>query len=403
MSTNRASVKGLDLPALEACLASVGETAPFRARQVFQWIHGRGATSFAEMTDLPKPTRARLDAALTIGGVEIAEVATSVDGTRKIAIRLEDGAEVESVIIPERDRFTLCVSTQVGCALGCRFCFTGVMGWGRQMAAHEIVDQLYQANRVLADRILANRAVAPDRAGADHVSNHEPSDSESATGGHRGRVPRITHVVFMGMGEPLANFDATLTALRLMTNPIGAGLSTRRITVSTVGLVPELLRLGHAIPVNLAVSLHAPNDEIRGALMPINKTYPIDALLNACRNFPLPLRRRITFEYVLLAGINDAPSHARELARRLHGVKSKVNLIVFNPFPGAPYDRPTDQAVETFRETLVGRGITATVRQSRGRDVFAACGQLANVRATRSGEPIVSLEVPKKPKLSTAS
>jgi 23S rRNA (adenine2503-C2)-methyltransferase len=351
-------------------LAAAGEAAPYRARQVFQWIHARGANTFAEMTDLSKATRAKLDAALAIGHVEVAEVATSADGTKKLAIRLDDGARVESVIIPERDRQTLCVSTQVGCALGCRFCFTGVMGWGRQMAAHEIVDQLYQANRLIEKD-------APGR--------------------------RITHVVFMGMGEPLANFDATLTALRLMTNPIGAGLSTRRITVSTVGLVPELLRLGHAIPVNLAVSLHAPNDEIRGALMPVNKTYPLDELLGACRTFPLPARRRITFEYVLLAGVNDAPQHARELAKRLHGIRCKVNLIVFNPFPGAPYERPSDRAVEIFNETLAGRGITATVRKSRGQDVFAACGQLANMRVTRGGDADVSLGGAEKRNLSTGS
>ena len=202
MSTNRIYIKGLDPAALEACLAALGESAPFRARQVFQWIHGRGANTFDEMTDLSKATRVKFEAALAIGQVEVAEVATSTDGTMKLAIRLEDGALVESVIIPERDRYTLCVSTQVGCALACRFCFTGVMGWGRQMAAHEIVDQLYQANRLLAMEAPAHRTPA-----------------------HRAPARRITHVVFMGMGEPLANYDATLAALRLMTNPLGAGLS----------------------------------------------------------------------------------------------------------------------------------------------------------------------------------
>lgn len=374
MSTNRPHLKDLELPALEAQLAEAGETASYRARQVFQWIHARGANTFDEMTDLSKATRTMFDAAFRIGHVDVAEVATSADGTMKMAIRLADGALVESVIIPERDRFTLCVSTQVGCALGCRFCFTGTMGFHRQMAAYEILDQLYQANRVLS---------------------REPAI---------GKPPRrITHVVFMGMGEPLANYDATLTALRLMTCPLGVGLSTRRITVSTVGLVPELLRLGHAIPVNLAVSLHAPNDKIRAALMPVNKTYPIAALLDACRTFPLPARRRITFEYVLLAGVNDAPAHARELAKRVHGVRCKVNLIVFNPFPGTPYERPTDQAVGIFRDALVGRGITATVRQSRGRDVYAACGQLANMRATQPPATVVGLGLPKNKELSTAS
>jgi 23S rRNA (adenine2503-C2)-methyltransferase len=340
-----------DLPrdALRAFVASLGEPA-FRGDQVFRWLWKRGADSFDAMSDLPAAFRAKLAAAATIGSVEASRVDVSKDGTRKFLVRLADRREVEMVLIPEDERMTLCISSQVGCALACAFCATGTMGLTRNLTAGEIAGQVLLAHADLRSRPHA---------------------------GHPDRERPVTNLVYMGMGEPLHNYDAVLASLRILTDEQGLGYPARRITVSTVGLVPQIAALGEAVPVNLAVSLHAPNDAVRGSIMPVNRKWSMQALLDACRAFPLGTRRRITFEYVLLAGVNDRPEHAAELAKALRGLRCKVNLIPWNEHPGAHFKRPSGIAVKAFEKRLLDLGVATTVRTTRGRDIAAACGQLA--------------------------
>jgi 23S rRNA (adenine2503-C2)-methyltransferase len=327
----------------------------FRATQLVKWIHQRGVTDFAEMTDLSKALRARLGQLAGIVLPEIALERRSDDGTVKWVLRLADGNAIETVFIPEDDRGTLCISSQVGCALDCTFCSTAQQGFNRNLTAHEIIGQIWLAN---------SRLPVPD-----------------------GRSRAVTNVVFMGMGEPLANFDAVVDAIDLMLDDNAYGLSKRRVTLSTSGLVPALDRLGEATDVALAVSLHAPNDELRDRLVPINRKYPIRELLDACRRYTRDGARhhRVTFEYVLLAGINDQPEHARQLITLLRDVPCKINLIPFNPFPGSPFVRPSMNAVHAFERTLGDAGFVTIVRRTRGDDIDAACGQLVGQVADRSG------------------
>jgi 23S rRNA (adenine2503-C2)-methyltransferase len=293
------------------------------------------------MTDLPRDLRERLAAEAAVAAPEVAARHPSRDGSEKLVLRLADGRAVQAVVMPDDDRLTLCVSTQVGCGFGCTFCLTGTMGLVRNLTAGEIVGQAWRARASLAP-------------GA-----------------------RLTHVVFMGMGEPLANYAATVKALRTLISPHGFGFSPRRITVSTVGLVQGLERLAReSLRVNLAVSLHAASDEVRSRLMPVNRGGGLDELLAACRRFPLPVRQRMTFEYTLLDGVNDSAEDARALVRRLQGLRAKVNLIPFNEWPGAPFRRPPLPRIHAFQRTLLDAGLTATVRWSKGEDVGAACGQL---------------------------
>jgi 23S rRNA (adenine2503-C2)-methyltransferase len=334
---------------LAAFVVGAGEPR-FRGDQVFHWIWGRLATSFDEMTDLPAALRARLAASARIGQVHVERVDTSSDGTRKFLVGLADGRAVEMVLIPEERRMTLCISSQVGCALACAFCATGTMGLARNLTAGEIAGQVALAVRDLRER------------------PHE---------GHPDRERPVTNVVYMGMGEPLHNYDNVLKSLRILTDEKGLAFAPRRITVSTVGLVPQMLELGQAMPVTLAVSLHAPNDVVRGSIMPINKRYGLAEVIEACRRFPLKARARITFEYVLLAGVNDRQQDADELAKALQGLRCKVNLIPWNEHPGAAFRRPSDAAVAAFAGRLESHGITCMVRTTRGRDIAAACGQLA--------------------------
>jgi len=335
----RIDLKDLALAELEAFVAGLGERR-YRAVQIFRWIQQRGARSFAEMTDLPAALREQLPECAEIGSLAVDVVQESADGTRKLLLRLSDGLAVESVLIPEEKRLTLCISTQVGCALGCAFCATGTMGFSRHLRPGEIVDQVLRAGELVG--------------GAREVSN----------------------LVLMGMGEPLHNYDHTLKALRLLTDQNGLHFSPRRITLSTVGLIPEMLRLGREIPVKLAVSLHAADDETRGRLMPINKKYNLEALLKACREFPRPQRLRITFEYVLLRGVNASVEHADRLGGLLRGLPAKVNLIPYNPHPGAPFERPSDLEVAAFQHRLLAHDIPVMIRAPRGEDIAAACGQL---------------------------
>ncbi|MGE3509333.1 MAG: 23S rRNA (adenine(2503)-C(2))-methyltransferase RlmN [Vicinamibacterales bacterium] len=330
----------LELAALEATLAAAGEPA-FRARQVFAWIHRRAVTDPAQMTDLPAALREKLANSFRLSTPRIATRQRSADGTEKFLLQLADGRHIESVFIPDTPGLTFCLSTQVGCAMACAFCLTGKMGLVRNLTAGEIVAQV----RVLAHEL------------------------------HLLATP--FNVVLMGMGEPLHNYDETMKALRILADEHGLGLPMRRITLSTVGIVPALERLSReALMPNLAISLHAPTDEQRGALVPVNRKYGIAEVVEACRRFPVKRHGRITFEYVLLAGVNDAPEDARRLAKLLAGVKGKVNIIPLNPAAGIPFERPTDEAIDRFARALAERGVLVSVRKSRGRDIRAACGQL---------------------------
>ena len=348
MSTTR-NIKELAPEALAAWLAAEGQ-APYRARQVLQWIYRKGAESFATMSDLPSDLRERLAAAFSIPAPRVMRLVRAADSTRKFLFALGDDARVESVLIPaeQSERLTLCISSQVGCGMGCTFCATATLGLARSLAAYEIVDQVLAARRELA---VAARAGEPQST--------------------------ITNVVFMGMGEPLHNYAEVVRAIGTLTAPWGVGLSPRRITVSTVGLVPQMKRLLEDTTVNLAVSLSATTDEVRARLMPVNRKYPLQTLLSACRELPLPRRKRITFEYVMLEGRNDSLDDARRLGKLLRGIPSKVNLIPFNPFPGSGFASTARPAIEVFRSALLRQGVHATIRESRGRDIQAACGQLA--------------------------
>ena len=343
------SVDLLELPleGLESLVAELGER-PYRALQIFRWLHLRGVRRIDEMTDISRPLRARLASLAHIGGLKLSDVLEDADGTRKMLLDSVDGHSVEAVLIPMEVGTTLCLSTQVGCNMGCEFCLTGRLRKQRNLTLGEIVDQVAHGRRIAGDE--------------------------------SGR-PEPGNIVFMGMGEPLDNYEAVVAALRLLQHSHGASLSSRRITVSTAGLVPAIDRLAAEpdLVVNLAVSLNATTNEQRERLMPVTRAYPLEALLAALRRFPVPQRRRMTIEYVLLAGVNDSPADARRLVRLLHGLRAKVNLLPFNPWPGSRFARPPDARVAKFQESLQERGVTATVRQSRGRGVGAACGQLGEI------------------------
>ena len=335
----------LDRPAMQEFFRAIGEK-PFRATQVIQWIHQYGASDFDAMTNLSKELRVRLQDVAEIRVPEIIQDQTAADGTRKWLLRLDDGNAIETVFIPEEERGTLCVSSQVGCTLSCSFCSTGHQGFNRSLTVGEIISQL----------LVANRALGRDPKGE--------------------RI--ITNVVLMGMGEPLLNFDNVVPAMRLMLDDYGYGLSRRRVTLSTAGVVPMLDRLRAECPVSLAVSLHAPNDALRNQLVPLNKKYPISQLLEACRRYCADSpRSRVTFEYVMLDGVNDGVAQAHELVELLRDVPAKVNLIPFNPFPQTQHRRSSKQAIDRFREILITAGLTTITRKTRGDDIDAACGQLA--------------------------
>jgi 23S rRNA (adenine2503-C2)-methyltransferase len=330
----------LSLAELETLLAERG-LPRFRARQIFQWIWKRGVTDFAAMSNLSRELRASLAADFRIATPVVTRHDRSEDGTQKLVLRLHDGRQIECVYIPDTPAQTFCVSTQVGCAMGCAFCLTGKMGLVRNLTAGEIAAQV----RVLA----------------------------AATG----LLDAAFNIVLMGMGEPLHNYDPTMKALRLLNEPDGLALPPKRVTLSTVGLVPMLDRLAaEPLMPNLAISLHATTEEQRAAIVPPSAKYGLRAIIDACRRFPLAKRSRITFEYVMLSGVNDTPADARRLARLLDGVRAKVNLIPLNAAPGIPFDRPPDDAVDAFARILADKGVAVSVRKSRGRDIRAACGQL---------------------------
>jgi 23S rRNA (adenine2503-C2)-methyltransferase len=342
---DRPDLRAMTLEEAQALVEASG-LPRFRGEQAWRWVHGKGATSWDEMTNIGPAVRERLAAVARLGTLTLAEVQRSRDGTRKLRFTTRDGYAIESVLIPDGDKTTQCISSQVGCAVDCQFCATAKLGLTRNLDAGEIADQVYRARALLA-------VEEPDR--------------------------RITNLVYMGMGEPLHNYDHVLRSLRILTHDLGAGLSQRRITVSTAGLVPRLEKLGREdVRPNLAVSLNAPNDEVRDAIMPINRKWNIAKLLGAIRAYPLEHRRRVTFEYVLLAGVNDSLADAAQLARLLRGVKCKVNVIPFNPHPEAPYRRPAPVAVDAFQSECKRLGLPTYLRTPRGDDIDAACGQLAN-------------------------
>ena len=337
---------GLSREELAAEIAALGEPA-FRAKQLWHWIYARGTSDFEAMTSLSKAFRARLAARYRVARPEVAVAQDSSDGTRKWLLRLDDRQEVECVHIPEAERGTLCVSSQVGCTLTCRFCHTGTQRLVRNLSAAEIVGQVMVARDAFGEW---------------------PSPFE-------GR--RITNIVMMGMGEPLYNYDNVATALRIIMDNEGLSLSKRKITLSTSGVVPMMARCGEELNVNLAVSLHAVTDEPRDELVPINRKYPLADLIAACRAYPgAHNARRITFEYVMLDGVNDSAADARALVRLIAGLPAKVNLIPFNPWPGAPYACSRPEAIDAFAKILNEAGLAAPVRTPRGQDIMAACGQL---------------------------
>ncbi|HUJ75221.1 MAG TPA: 23S rRNA (adenine(2503)-C(2))-methyltransferase RlmN [bacterium] len=328
------------LPALTAWLTAHGQKS-FRARQIFRWLYQKHVASFEEMTDIAKPLRALLAQSFSLGSLEPAAQADSADGSRKFAFRLGDGKRIESVLMPNATHYTLCVSTQVGCAMGCAFCMTARMGLERNLTAGEIVAQVVACARAIPDeKILRN-------------------------------------LVFMGMGEPFHNYDNLVAALDILGEDHGFGFSWRRMTVSTAGLVPAIRRFGQdQVRANLAISLNGASDEVRGRLMPVNRRWPLAELLAACREFPVESRTRLTFEYVLIQGITDSLADARRLVKLLHGMKCKVNLIPYNAGPDHPFQAPPPEHVRAFQEELLNRGLLATVRISKGQDIAAACGQL---------------------------
>jgi 23S rRNA (adenine2503-C2)-methyltransferase len=330
----------MDLEETRQWVEAIGLEA-YRAAQIRQWIFKGLAGSFQEMTSLSKDARLSLEQGASLHVLEGKEIQVSKDGTRKYLFRLHDDHLIESVLIPERSHFTLCISSQAGCAMGCRFCLTGKQGFKRNLSPSEIIDQVIQVRRSIAE---------PDR---------------------------LTNLVLMGMGEPLANYDAVAKAARNLVDLEGMNFSNRRVTLSTCGLVPQILRLGKDVTINLAVSLNAADNETRDFLMPINRTYPLETLMAACREFPLSHGKRITFEYILIQGVNDRREDAVRLSKLLSGIKAKINLIPLNPHEGLDLSPPTAERMLAFQQILIDRQFTVMIRKSKGTDISAACGQLA--------------------------
>jgi 23S rRNA (adenine2503-C2)-methyltransferase len=350
----KVDLKDLSPTELREFLAAFGKER-YRSVQILRWLYQQGVESFNEMTNLSKRLRQEMSQVSFISGLSPLHIEKATDGTQKFLFELEDAKRIESVLIPDRTRLTLCVSTQVGCALGCRFCLTGKSGWERDLKVSEILNQILAVRKML----------------------------------HREKV--ITNIVLMGMGEPLANYMNTLKATALMAHPDAFKFSARRITLSTAGLLPELETLAKAkLPFRLAISLNASNDETRTYLMPVNRRYPLHKLLALCRKFPLQRRIRITFEYVMVDGVNDSSLDAERLLRILKGIPSKVNLIPLNEAPEIPFKKPSDERIKRFQEILMEGGLTAIVRDSKGQEISAACGQL---RGKRSESGVKRVEI----------
>ncbi|MBW1859127.1 MAG: 23S rRNA (adenine(2503)-C(2))-methyltransferase RlmN [Deltaproteobacteria bacterium] len=351
MMSDQQDVKGFSEESLIHWLEQHGIPS-YRAGQILRWIYHKGVYSFSEMTDLSKDLRGFLSEWLVISRLEVEQVQTSEDGSRKYLFRLQDGQHIESVLIPEPGHWTLCISTQVGCGMGCAFCLTGRGGFVRNLEPQEIIGQVCTVRDDLP-----------------------------------GEIP-LTNVVLMGMGEPFANYQNVVQAIRTILGNNGLQFSSRRVTLSTAGLPPGIDDLGRDVMVNLAVSLNAADNDTRSRLMPINRTYPLETLLSACRRFPLPPRRTIMFEYVLIAGVNDAPEDAERLARLLRPLRAKINLIPFNPFEGTEFERPDEGVISAFQKVLMSRHYTVVIRHSKGADICAACGQLSPRSRNAKASPV---------------
>lgn len=383
IDAGRTNLLGLDRAGLEEFFAAIGEKK-FRATQVMKWIHQLAVVDFQEMNNLSKDLRNQLVESSCVQNLHVSQDQISKDGTRKWLLRLHDGNHIEAVYIPEDGRGTLCVSSQVGCALDCSFCSTGRQGFNRNLSTAEIISQVWLASQLLDEE----KKLCTGKYGNRAMQEQLPT----------GR--KITNVVMMGMGEPLLNFDNVVSAVRIMMDDFAYGLSKRRVTVSTAGVVPAMDRLGDILDMRLAVSLHATNDKLRNELVPVNKKYPLKKLMASCHRFieKQNTRSRITFEYVMLDGINDQPEHARELIKLLKGIPTLMNLIPFNPFEGSGYNTSSKKAVLRFSEILHKAGITTVVRKTRGEDIDAACGQLAGKiqdksrRHRRFAEPRFGME-----------
>jgi 23S rRNA (adenine2503-C2)-methyltransferase len=372
-TADKRSLVGLSRAGLSEALGAIGvpdRKLNMRSRQIWHWVYVRGAKCFAEMSSLSKDLRAELEAHFSLERLQLVTEQISVDGTRKWLLRLPgaEAHEIECVYIPEADRGTLCVSSQVGCTLTCAFCHTGTQRLVRNLTAEEIVGQIVFARDRLGDWSAAKPA--------DEVEH----------------ARLVSNIVMMGMGEPLYNFEAVRDALLVVADGEGLGISKRRITLSTAGVVPNIARCGAEIGVMLAISLHAVRDELRDRLVPLNRKYPLAALLEACRNYPgLSNARRITFEYVMLKGVNDSLADARELVRRLAGIPAKINLIPFNPWPGTSFECSDWEVIERFSEIVFRAGYASPVRTPRGRDILAACGQLKSATAKLSARERLAL------------
>jgi 23S rRNA (adenine2503-C2)-methyltransferase len=340
------NVKDMSIEELENYISSFGKEK-YRARQIMKWLYQLNASSFEDMTNLSKAFRLQMQELARIADPVIEKTQTSKDGTKKILFRLEDGLFIESVLIPGKNHWTICVSTQAGCRMGCTFCMTGKQGFKRNLLPSEITGQITML-----------RTSMPE---GDNIKN----------------------IVMMGMGEPLANYESTLKAIRIITSDLGLGFSNRKITVSTCGIAPMIEQLGKDICVNLAISLNAPDNETRSSLMPVNKKYPLEILLDACRNYPMPGRRMLTFEYILIGGVNDSPKDAEKLAHLLKKIRCKLNLIAFNEFPGSTFKSPSQEALHTFQQILLNHHYTSIIRASKGSDILAACGQLSGQASER--------------------
>ena len=345
-AASRPNLVGMDRDEMAAAFAGMGLPA-FRMKQVWNWVYHRGVTDFEAMTNIAKDLRGRLAGTFRIARPEVVTEQKSTDGTIKWLLRFEDGNEVETVFIPEEDRGTLCVSSQVGCTLTCKFCHTGTQRWVRNLGAAEIVGQVMLARDKLGEW---------------------PASMEGRN---------FTNIVMMGMGEPLYNYDNVAKALKIIMDGEGIALSRRKITLSTAGVVPAMAKCGEELGVNLAVSLHAVTDEIRDVIVPLNRKYKLAELIQACRDYPgASNARRITFEYVMLKGVNDSDEDAHALVRLLDGIPAKMNLIPFNPWPGSPYERSSNTRIDKFSKILMAAGYASPVRTTRGADIMAACGQL---------------------------
>ena len=328
------------LEEMEKFISSSGKEK-FRARQIMKWLHQKGSVSFDDMTTLSRDFRTKLSELARISRPQIVKIQTSTDGTKKALLRLEDGLFIESVLIPGKSHWTICISTQAGCAMDCKFCLTARQGLKRNLLPSEITGQLI-------------------------TLRHETPEG-----------PNIKNIVMMGMGEPLANYENTLKSINILTDDFGLGISNRKITVSSCGLAPQIVRLGKDVCINLAVSLNAPDDITRNKLMPVNKKYPLKTLLDACRKYPMPGRRLLTFEYILIDGVNSSARDAETLAALLKNQRCKINLIVFNEFPGSAFKAPPQKDVEKFQQILIKKHFTTILRASKGADILAACGQLS--------------------------